>query len=335
MEIDSTVLKNNLTLRSGIFRHAVRMTITCLAGYIVSKTIPYGHHSYWILLTIIIILKPGFSLTKERNIERFAGTMAGGLLGLVLLHFIHDRNLLFGLIIFFMLGTYTFMRLNYIVMVIFTTPYVLILFNLLGLGFLKVAEERLLDTGIACVLSLLAGYLLFPHWESLQIESYMKEVLKANIRYMKKLSGFLMGQTISTLEYKLARKEVYVSTANLSAAFNRMLSEPKTKQRNGKLIYEFLVLNHVLSSNIASLSADMLQKKQKLYPKENILQVKRALGCLDESLQQMDKSFTSEIENPMIHVHSNEQSDKNLSNQLDFIYKVTQDIQKVTKYIAT
>jgi uncharacterized membrane protein YccC len=329
-EIDIVVFRNNLNLASGVFRHALRMMITCMAGFIIAKLFTYGHHSYWILLTIIIILKPGFSLTKERNIQRFAGTIAGGIIGVLILYFIHDRDILFGIIVFFMLGTYTFQRLNYVVMVIFITPYVLILFNLLGLGFLKIAEERLLDTGIAGVLSFLASYLLFPHWESLQLDSYMKHVLRANLNYLKKLCSFLNGKQIPVLEYKLARKEVYISTANLSAAFNRMLSEPKKKQRNEKLIYEFVVLNHVLSSNIASLSADMIQAEQKVYPREIIHRVRQSIGGIESALSQLDSElFITPNESILLQGNvKNHPTDKQLTDQMDFIYKLAMDINK-------
>ena len=79
-KIDLTTFKNNLTLQSSVFRHSLRMMFTCIIGYVISKFLPNGHHSYWLLLTIIVILKPGFSLTKQRNYERFTGTIAGGLL---------------------------------------------------------------------------------------------------------------------------------------------------------------------------------------------------------------------------------------------------------------
>lgn len=331
-EIDLKILLNNLNKKSGVFRHSLRMTITCLAGFTVAKMISYGHHSYWILLTIIILLKPGFSLTKERNIQRFAGTIAGGAIGLLILYFIHDRNILFGLIIFFMIGTYTYQRLNYVVMVIFTTPYVLILFNLLGLGFLEIAEERLLDTAIGCTLSFLSSYLLFPHWESLQLEGYMKKVLEANKTYLDKLVLLFSGKNISLLEYKLARKEVFISTANLAAAFNRMLSEPKAKQRNGKLIYEFVVLNHVLTSNVASLSAGMAESGARTYPREIVLSVKRSVAMLAAAIGNTAKEPESII------IETSEATevlqDKHLGEQLDFVYKVAADINRITKQIA-
>ncbi len=254
-EINPTLFLNNLTLKSSVFRHALRMMITCGLGFTISKLISYGHHSYWILLTIVIILKPGFSLTKQRNFERFTGTVAGGILGLLLISFVHDRTVLFIFMVFFMIGTYTYVRLQYMLMVIFMTPYILLLFNFLGLGMLDIAGERLLDTAIGSVLAFLASYFLFPLWESKQLPGYMSGVLKANLDYLQRLAYFLQGQSSSSLEYKLARKEMFVSTANLAAAFNRMLNEPKSKQHHAKEIYEFVVLNHVLSSNIAAVTS--------------------------------------------------------------------------------
>jgi uncharacterized membrane protein (TIGR01666 family) len=331
-EINGADLIQNLSLKSSVFRHALRMMITCGIGYVIGKLLPYGHYSYWILLTIIIILKPGFSLTKQRNFERLTGTIAGGLIGILILAFIHDRSVLFALIVFFMIGTYTFQRFNYIVMVIFMTPYLLILFNFLGMGFVNVAEERLLDTGIASLLAFLASYLLFPHWESNQLRNYMAGVLKANINYLLKLADYLCGKENSLLDYKLVRKEVFLSTANLSAAFNRMLSEPKSKQRNSREIYEFVVLNHVLSSNIAGLIAGMTANENLLYQKEALQVVKRSIYTLEDSLLHMDKNYIAQEGKIKKTVLSNEEKQTNtqLFEQLDFIYKLTTKINKIT-----
>jgi len=69
-------LLDNLSLNSGQFRHAIRLTIAMLAGYVVSLLLPLGH-SYWILLSIATILKPAFSASRKRNLQRVAGTMIG------------------------------------------------------------------------------------------------------------------------------------------------------------------------------------------------------------------------------------------------------------------
>jgi uncharacterized membrane protein (TIGR01666 family) len=335
-KIDGTVFKNNLTLKSSVFRHSLRMMISCIVGYIISRFLPNGHHSYWLLLTIIVILKPGFSLTKQRNFERLTGTIAGGLTGLLLLAFIHDHNILFALIVFFMIGTYTFQRLNYIVMVIFMTPYLLMLFNLLGIGFINLAEERLLDTGIGSLLSFMASYLLFPHWESDQLDIYMSSVLKANIKYMYTLADFITEKKNSLLDYKLTRKEIFVSTANLSGAFNRMLSEPKRKQRKGKEIYEFVVLNNVLSSNIAGLIDYMPGNENVSDQKEALHYIKQSVYNLEDSLLRLDKNYLPSEEKIKIPESSKlvKKTDDQLLEQFDFVYKLTNKINKTTIAIS-
>jgi uncharacterized membrane protein (TIGR01666 family) len=334
-DISVAVFQNNLSLESSAFRHSLRMMITCLLGFIIVQLISYGHHSYWILLTIVFILKPGYSTTKQRNIERIAGTVAGGVLGIILIATIKDRTVLFGLIVFFMIGTYTFQRLNYIVMVILMTPYILILFSFLGLGFINIVEERVLDTAIASVLAFFASYYLFPHWESNQLDEYMVSVLKANTSYLKKLQCFFSGKELPLLEYKLVRKELYVSTANLSAAYSRMLSEPKNKQQNAVSINEFVILNNVLSSNIAGLFAINMAKDQYAITKEMLHSLGRSVSVLEDSVHLMDKTFE-----PVTEVHYNnlparqaKLPDQHIKEHVDFIHKLSVDIQKAVQKI--
>jgi uncharacterized membrane protein YccC len=331
------VFKNNLTFQSSIFRHSLRVMITCGVGYIVSKLLLHGHHSYWIVMTIIIILKPAFSLTKQKNSDRLLGTIGGGIIGLLLLYFIQDKTILFVLIIFFMLGTYTFKTLNYIVMVIFLTPYVLILFHFLGLGALNVASERLMDTAIGSVLAGLGSYFLFPQWESGQLRKYMADVLKANIHYLQKMKDLFSGNKIPTLDYKLVRKELFVSTANLSAALQRMLSEPKSKQRHRKEIYEFVVLNHVLSSNVASLTAEMINQQNENTYFEFIKPVNSSITVLEKSLQKIDNNFSiqKQSDHQNFSTTSNKTADEQLNEQMNFIYKISGDIGKITNLITT
>lgn len=329
------VLKNNLTFESSIFRHSLRVMITCGVGFIISKLFLHGHHSYWILMTIIIILKPAFSLTKQKNRDRLLGTIGGGILGLLLLYFIHDKVILFSLLVFFMLGTYTYKTLNYILMVIFLTPYVLILFHFLGLGALNVAGERLLDTAIGSGLAALASYFLFPLWESSQLQTYMANVLKANIHYLEKLRDLFMGNKISTLDYKVVRKELFVSTANLAAALHRMQSEPKSKQKHKNEIYEFVVLNNLLSSNVASLTSEMMQHQTVTY-KQLMNTVESSIYSLQQSLQKLDIHYATE-KNPAnlnLPISFDKNSDKQWLIQLDFIQKLIADIGKLTNLIA-
>ena len=335
-EISFAVFRDNMSLNASIFRHSLRMMITSVAGLVIVKFISYGHHSYWILLTIVFILKPGYSITKQRNLQRIAGTVAGGVVGIALILLVKNHDVLFGFIIFFMIGTYTFQRINYVITVLFMTPYILILFSLLGMGFIAVAQERVLDTAIASVLAFLASYFLFPHWESNQLDTYMASVLKANIKYLQQLQSFFSGNS-SLLEYKLARKELYVSTANLSAAFTRMMSEPKAKQQNAPVINEVVILNNVLSSNIASLFTINIAREQPSLSKEIMLPLQRSVMVLEESLVQIDNLYQAELTLPgnIVSSAARKIPDLQIKDHVDFIYKLTLDIRKIIQQLTS
>ncbi|RRB04431.1 FUSC family protein [Larkinella rosea] len=339
-EIDPKLIVNSLTLSSSIFRHSLRVTIACLVGFIAAKLIAYGHHGYWILLTVSVILKPAFSLTKQRNYERIIGTVAGGLIGVGLLVAIPNTTALFWVMLVLMIGAYSFQRTNYIVMVILMTPYILILFRFLGLGGISVAEERVLDTLIGCVIAFAASF-LFPHWESQQLKGLLRDVLEANRTYLRKLVDSLSGKRLTVMDYKLARKEVYVSSANLSAAFQRMTSEPQSKQWHKNEIHEFVVLNHILSSNIATIASARLNLEQPAScPPEVLRPVKRSLTVLNESLKKFDPMPVRAVSEPaVLETALPEKSellvtdDRTLKEQLDFIQKVSHDISKLTDAI--
>jgi uncharacterized membrane protein (TIGR01666 family) len=333
--LDAKVFWSNLNFRSAGFRHALRVAIACLVGFVVVNLLAYGAHSYWILLTIAFILKPAFSLTKQRNVERLIGTLAGGAVGVLILYFVHNRDLLFAFLVLFMLGNYSFMRINYLAMVFCVTPFVLILFSFLGLGgFRDVAQERLLDTVIGCAIAFTASYFLFPSWESNTLKTHMESMLKANAAYLQKIIEGLSGRSIRMLEYKLVRKEVYVSSANLSAAFQRMLSEPKSKQSNSKPVHQFVVLNHILFSNIATLAASLLNRENRAHPHHLVALAKTSLHRLNESILRLHPEEPVEAqpaEAAQPHAATAEGDDALLKDQLEFIHKLSVDIDKTVK----
>ena len=334
--LDPKVIWDNFSFQSSTFRHALRVCIACIAGFMVAKLIDYGHHSYWVLLTIAFILKPAFSLTKQRNIQRIIGTFIGGVIGTIILTLTHDKTIHFVFLVFFMLGTYSFMRIKYLVMVICTTPYILILFSFLGGEYKSVIEERLLDTAIGCVIAFSASYFLFPSWEAGQLKKDMQGIVRANANYLQKIVEALSGYDINMLDYKLARKDVYLNSANLSATFQRMLSEPKSKQGAEKDIHQFVVLNHILFSNTANLSAAVFSKEKRTYPPALIVPGRKALNKLNEIRKKLgeENPGTSEALKKKLPPEQIETADDLLiKQQLDFIYNLANDLEKTTNAI--
>jgi uncharacterized membrane protein YccC len=279
-------------------------------------------------------MKPGFSLTKERNVQRIIGTLAGGMIGVLILLFISNTYVLFAFLVVFMIITYSFLRLNYLVMVLSVTPFVIILFHFLGLGYIGIVQERLVDTLLGCGIAFIASYLFLPKWESEQVPLLLKQLLQANLKYLEKVVAHLSGHRVSSVDHKLARKEVYVQSANLSAAFQRMLSEPKDKQRNSKALHQFVVLNNILFSNIATLAASTLPKEPRIYPEPVLKAARRSLTRLCESLQVLDPGsqlLTIPLTAPAPEISS--MDDALLEEQLQFIENLSADIGKAVREV--
>lgn len=330
-DFDLKSFRNNLTSDSSIFRHAIRVALMCLIGFLVSKLFPFGHHSYWILLTILVILKPAYSLTRERNIQRLIGTLCGGLAGALILIYVHDQTALFIFLMIFMVGTFSFQRINYVVSVLFMTPYTLILFSFLGESNLTIAQERVVDTFVGSLIALAASLIILPNWESYQLRKYMREALKANYHYLMKVADSLVGKPFDTTGYKLARKEVYVSSANLGSAFQRMLTEPKSKQQDNKQIHKFVVLNHMLSSYIATLIMNLEQVDKPDTGESHIKLIRKSLYSLSEIIRKMgEPDFKdAEVTIPENIVTKGKMYDQDLlSEQMEYINKLVTDIQK-------
>ena len=332
----SHILFDNLSFTSATFKHALRVSLVCLIGFITARTIAVGHHSYWVLLTIIVILKPGFSLSKQRNYQRLVGTIGGGIAGILILTFIPNVDVQFVLMVILMLGTYSFLRLNYVVSVIFMTPYVLILFKFLGVGHLNLAEERIIDTIIGSTIAFIATYLIFPTWEFEQVQENLGEVLHASNYYLVKIAETITGKAISTTEFKLARKDMYVKSANLSATFERMTSEPKSKQRKIKEIHKFVVLSHILSSYLSNLASGVTEKNLHKSQPENLKLIRKSVAVLNDSAQKLgEKPIDFIIEKPNLPEDKKEKNaDETLLNeQLGFVNKISIDLAKVTDNI--
>lgn len=252
-DIDPRLLVDNLSLKSGTFRHAIRLTVSLLVGYIVSLLFPLGH-GYWILLTIVTIIKPAYSITTQRNFHRLGGTLIGGAIGFVTLYLTDNHTVLFIMMLVAMIVSYSFIKLRYVVSAAAITVYVLLSFFFLSpAGYQHVLTERVLDTFIGSVIAF-GGSFLLPSWEHEQIGKYMLEALNANRAYFDTVAAVFTGTPLDITALKLSRKEAFVALANLSDNFQRMLSEPKDKRPRLEDYHQFVAISHMLTSYIASLS---------------------------------------------------------------------------------
>lgn len=340
-QIDWKKFRSNLSLESSFFRHALRMAIVLSGTYLTLSLINFNPNGiYWTLLTIMVILKPGFGLTQERNMQRLIGTVIGGIIGALVVIFIQDETIRFILLIFFFLTAYSLFRVNYIVAVLFMTPYVLIMLSFNGMNTFEMAQERVLDTFLGGLIAFVSSYIIFPNWESTQFRNNMRALLIANYNYITKAFEMSNGQHLSITAYKLARKEVYIASANMGSTFQRMLTEPKWRQKHTTYVNRFVILSHIFSSHTANLLVQVDQTTNSFFNQDHLKQLKRILNDLEKAIVVLPKgtqdAFQSYTNFPD-YVDPLEQLDENaalITEQLQFLNKISGDLNKVTQEIS-
>ncbi|TYR34154.1 FUSC family protein [Sphingobacterium phlebotomi] len=340
-QIDWKKFRSNLSLESSIFRHALRLAIVLSGTYLTLNLVNFSANGiYWTLLTIMVILKPGFGVTQERNLQRLVGTLMGGIIGATAIFFIADVNIRFVLLIFFFLAGYSLFRINYIVAVMFITPYVLIMLSFHGSNTLEMVAERVIDTFLGGAIAFVSSYVIFPNWESTQFRDNMRSLLIANYNYLAQAIQILSGKELTITNYKLARKEVYIASANMGSTFQRMLTEPKWRQRYTKEVNRFVILDHILSSHSANLLTQVNQADISSYHTEHVKLLKKALSELYKAIvlippDEEEKPFEARKEFPNLHEVTNENDESKLiTEQLQFLSKISGDLHKVTQELV-
>lgn len=253
-------LKENFNFSSIIFRHAVRLTLTILAGFLIGQVFNLLN-GYWILLTIVVIMRPGYGLTKQRSFERVVGTVIGGLIAFSILYLIEDTTYIAYLTVLTMVFGYWFSHTDYKIGVTFITIYVVLIFGILTPNFMDLLVYRIIDTFIGALLAFGANYFLWPSWEFLNVNKHLSNSIKANRDYIQEISIYYNEKGAVTLPYKLARKYAFIEVGNLMSSFQRMIQEPKSKQKFRAELYELAVLNHTLLSSAASIGTYIQSRK--------------------------------------------------------------------------
>lgn len=215
------------------------------------------------------------------------------------------------------------------------TPFILILFSFVSVSNdIELVQERIIDTLLGSLVALGANYFILPNWESRQKSPFLIANVKANLDYLLQILLKYDPENFSITAYKLARKEVYIQTSNLGSAFQRMLQEPKHKQKNISLVYQFLVLNHILVSYLSTLSLVLDENGRSFLNLEVSKMIRKIYASLKNTSERLggasaELNFTLPVANGM-RIEKNA-DDAAIKEQLVLILKATTDIEKLTK----
>ncbi|MFC5478760.1 FUSC family protein [Massilia suwonensis] len=284
------ILVSNLRWSSPVFRFALRVAMAILAGLVLSRWLPYTSHGYWTALTIAVILKPSFSLTKQRRADRLIGTLIGCMITAVILHFVHTPAILIGFLFVATAAAPAFLSIKYRYTAVAASVQALLLIGLTvphgGSG----VSERLLDTLLGTLIATFFSYVL-PSWEYHNLPRLVDAVLDANRKYIDAAADLLLKRTGDDVQYRVSRKRFMDSLATLSAALGRMLDEPADKRRAPDELNRFTVQNYLLVAHMAALRLLMQRYAENLPAREvetaleaMFAEVRASLGAAHEAV---------------------------------------------------
>ncbi|WP_153100638.1 FUSC family protein [Paraburkholderia hayleyella] len=206
---------SNLTMASPSFRHALRVTIAVAIGFWLGRLLPLTN-AYWIVMTTVIILKPGYSLTKQRNGQRIVGTLIGCAASIALMVTVKEPHLLMVAMFASMVMSYSLLLFNYTASVVFTSSYVLLMFDLLAPGNMRIIGERAIDTVVGCAIAIAASH-LFPYWEYRLMGKLVNDMIVATRQYLE-ASWWWSGKPVAAGAMATAGPGAAPATASVAAA---------------------------------------------------------------------------------------------------------------------
>ena len=243
-------LRAQLTTRSPIFRHAVRLSLALGSAYFIGLALPWASHPHWLVLSVAVVLRGNLEQTLSRRNDRVLGTMIGCLLVLVLAQF--GAPWLTTAAFLVAVGiAHSFTTARYLVTASAASVMALMQAHMAapeGANF--GVFERIADTIMGAALAWGFSY-VWPWWERRGIAKLNDRVLKS-LRALTSEVMRLPDSAKPDLKLRLARREVYEAVGAIASAAQRTGAEPERVQVPMYALAEMLTRCHVLMAQLVA-----------------------------------------------------------------------------------
>lgn len=253
-------MRANLTPRSSVFRHAIRLGIALALGTALYQIVQLPvQRGYWIPMTTAIVLRSDFITTFTRGIARVLGTMLGAVLTTLLLVFLAPSDPLVVVITAFaaylMFAT---IFANYIIFSVATTMVAVFLLSFTHSPTLETAASRALDTAIGGLLALLV-YIAWPTWERSQVPEYIAKRVEALGHFLGAvLQAYATPGTTRPNLFEKRHMASRLARSNALGSVQRSLQEPATQRVNADLAEGLLGAADNIARSVLALEAYLL-----------------------------------------------------------------------------
>jgi uncharacterized membrane protein YccC len=281
-------LRGNLNLHSVAFRHAARLAGCVALGDMLGRSFDW-RRSYWIPMTIVVVLKPEFATTFTRGILRIAGTIAGLMVATALFHFLPIHTVMeIALIGAFMFLMRWIGPANYGVFAVTVSALVVLLLAVNGVSPKEVIAARGVNTVAGGALALLA-YAVWPSWERKRVSELFAQMLDAySASFHSILESYLNPGKKSAKERARARQNARTARSNLEASLDRVGVEPGTTPEQMSRWNAMLANSHRFAHAMMALEAGVA-RAQRVPPRPEFQvfarDVQKTLSLLAEVLR--------------------------------------------------
>ncbi|MFC4625822.1 FUSC family protein [Daeguia caeni] len=228
--IHLTQLKDKFYFGHETIVTATKLALCMFVAMIAEYAIP-GERTYWIPLSVAVILKPDFGSIFVRAVLRSVGTLAGVILATAIFMLVpKGMPLIVVIAILSALLPWASLK-SYAFMCTFLTPLVLILIDLIIPGpTINYGEPRLIDTLIGACIVLVFGQLIWPNSSVRNFQRSFTSILQALAAYLEEIVQKAQdGPQRPTQVFDdttATRRHAYAELSNMRIRLQRLAAEP-------------------------------------------------------------------------------------------------------------
>jgi uncharacterized membrane protein YccC len=254
------VLAGQFNLKKPAMRYGIRLSLAMTVGLLLTLAFPRFAHANWVLLTVALIMRANYSVTRQRRWDRIAGTLIGCAVAVALIT-VSPPALLLAAIVLAIGLSHAYTGVRYRITAIGASISSLLLLHFSAPLVHPQFFERVVDTLIGAGLSYVFSFLL-PNWERNDLPRLVKALLAADSAF----ADAALRTTHLRQPYRLARKRTLEAVAQLSGAIRRLADEPNANRRTLATLNELLGANYALASDLASMPVLMKMRGPQLDP---------------------------------------------------------------------
>lgn len=272
--------------------YTVRLMVSIGVAAVVSEVLPL-QRSYWVVLTVAIVLKPDLGSVFTRAVQSGLGTILGAVLGAVIIAAVP-----YGLVLLVPFGILAALlpygrSRSFGLSTVFLTPVVVLLIDLLAPAGWRLAEDRLIDTALGCAIALVVGYAPWPMSWQADLPDRFAAAIRDVCRFMPEAlitaqaspDGAVRPDQREALPTRSQlERQAYRSLSDMRTEFQRTMSEPRPVRHQAIAWWPAVVQLEEVLDAVTATEIDISQGAPAPRP-EAVAQLTAVLGAVAGSVQ--------------------------------------------------